>query len=228
MNIRLAISTLVAAGLAAQDPRPAPAPPPTPAPAPAPTGEKPAPPAVLELGDELPADITLHDLDGRLHTFGDLRGKVVVLHIWSSTCPWEIVAEPKINGLADSYRDRGVVVLGLAANVNEIGKKPEPAAFEAKAAEDRPYPGLRRKAAESEVNHPILVDHGARVARLLDGRTTPQMFVFDSKGRLVYTGALDNDGRGSKPESAANYVRAALDATLAGEAVGLPRTKPYG
>lgn len=218
MNVSSALAALIAASLAvAQDPAPKPAP--------KPQDEA---PKVLGLGDELPKDITLQDLDGKLHTFADLRGKVVVLHFWSSTCPWEIVAEPKINALAADYAKKDVVVLGIAANAGEIGKKPEPEEFREKDADKRPYAKLRAKAIESEVNHPILADHGARVGKLLDAKTTPHMFVFDAKGKMVYTGALDDDGRGKQPERAANYVRAAIDATLAGEAVGMATTKPYG
>lgn len=232
MNVRLAVAALLASGLAAAHHQPgpedqqttgerghrAPAADPTPLPSALPT---------LRIGDVVPADLALPDLDGDRRAFGDLRGHPVVLHSWSSTCPWELVAEPKLNAIARDYRDRDVAVLGLAANAREVGREPAPAAFRAAPA-DRPYGNLRQKAAASELNHPILVDHGARLARALGARTTPEVFVFDRDGRLAYRGALDDDGRGLDPTRAGNHVRNALDAVLEGRPVAQPETPPYG
>ena len=205
----------------AQDPVPAPAPTPTPAPA----AEQ---AKTMALGDTLPKDLVLSDLDGKAHKLADLAGKVVVLHFWSSTCPWEVVAEPKINALSKDYDKKGVVVLGIAANAGEIGDQPEKKAFAAKDAADRPYGKLRSKATEVAINHPLLADHGAVLGKLLDAKTTPHMFVFGKDGVLAYTGALDDDGKGKNPERAGNYVRNAVDALLAGEKVEVNKTVPYG
>ena len=217
MSTSSLLCTLLVTGLlTAQDPAPKPKPP------------APATPVKLGLGDALPKTLALHDLDGKPYRLGDYRDKVLVLHFWSSTCPWEVEAEPKINAFATDYAKQDVAVFGIAANLNEIGKKPAADAFRAKKAEDRPYPKLRAKAKASELNHPVLVDHGAVVGKLLDGKTTPHLFVFDKKGLLVYSGALDDDGRAKQPERAANYLRSAVDAVLAGEEVGVATTKPYG
>ena len=61
-------------------------------------------------------------------------------------------------------------------------------------------------------------------------RTTPQMFVVDPAGRIVYAGAID-DKRSTNPgdiKSAKNYVRAALDESMAGRPVTVASTRPYG
>lgn len=212
-----AAATLLCAALLAQDPAPAPRP--------AADGQA---PKVLALGDALPKDLTLRDLAGKAHKLGDLRGKIVVLHFWSATCPWEVVAEPKINALATDYEKKGVVVLGVAANAGEIGEAPDAKAFADQDEAARPYPKLRKKVAEVGVNHAILADHGAVLGKLLDGRTTPHLYVFDKEGVLRYTGALDDDGKGKSPERAANYVRNAVDALLDGKPVEVASTQPYG
>ncbi|MCR9244027.1 MAG: redoxin family protein [bacterium] len=226
MKIRLAVSALLATGLASAQQSDSPRKPSqqnASAAKPQHTARR-----KLQIGDELPPDVTLQDLEGDLHRVGDLRGRPVVIHMWSSTCPWQHTIDPKLVELARDYDSRGVTFLGLAANVNEIGKKPAPAAFEAHSPDDRPYRNLRQRAEDSDLRHPILADHGARLARTLAARTTGQVFVIDATGRLVYRGALDDDGRGTDPSRAANHVRDALDATIRGTEVATPQTPPYG
>ncbi len=119
-------------------------------------------------------------------------------------------------------------MLGIAANAGEIGEMPAKEAFAEKDEHKRPYARLRQKAKESAIDHALLADHGAVLGKLLDGKTTPHLFVFGKDGKLAYTGALDDDSQGKQPERAANYVRNAVDALLAGEKVEVATTKPYG
>lgn len=185
-------------------------------------------PKVLELGAVVPKETKLTDLEGKEFTFGELRGKTVVIHFWSITCPWEKAAEPKLMKIASDYADKDVVVLAINSNQNEIGKQPEAAAFQAKEAKERPYADIRAHADEVEFNHKILVDHGGDVAHYFAAKTTPHCFVLDTTGKLVYTGALDNDGRDTLGDKAKRYVRDAVDAVLAGKKVETDTTKPYG
>lgn len=229
-TLALALALVANATLAAQDPTPVK---PAPAPASPPTKEaKPAtdaePATPLTVGATLPEDTKLSDLDGKEVTFKSYRGKTVVVHFWSTTCPWEKVAEPKLNQLAESWKGKDVVMLAVNANQNELGPKPDAAAFAAKEEADKPYANLRKKAQEVGMNHSVLVDHGGSFARLLDAKTTPHCFVFDGKGVLAYAGALDNDGGGKLGDKANAYVRDAVDAVLAGKPVATPTTKPYG
>lgn len=210
----------IATCLVAQDPTPA-KPPADPAPAPA------AAPAakVIGIGDMLPKGLSCRTIDGKLQSLDEMKGKVVVFHFWSMTCPWEKVAEPKLNALSAEFADKGVVVLGIAANAGEIGEAPEAAAFEAKDEAKRPYADLRKKAQEIKCNHAILVDHGAKIGKLLDAKTTPHCFVFDKEGKLQYQGALDSDGKGTEGTP---YVKDAVTSVLAGEKPALQTSKPYG
>lgn len=209
--------------VAAQDPAP------KPDPKPAPKAETPKveAPKVLAIGDQLPKGMSLRAIDGKIQLLDDLKGKVVVLHFWSTTCPWEDLAEPKLNAIVDAFAGKDVVVLGIAANANEIGEPPAAEAFDEKDADKRPYPKLRAKAAEIKANHAILVDHDAVLGKLLDAKTTPHCFVFDKELKLQYQGALDDDGQGKKP-SPTRYVHDAMASLLAGDKPGVQTTKPYG
>lgn len=216
MTVRIpAALALLTSCLLAQDP-------PTP-----PKPVEPPPPKPIALGEELPKGIELRTIDGQLQRLDELRGKVVVFHFWSTTCPYEKAAEPKLNAIATEFAEKGVVVFGIAANAGEIGPEPPAEAFDEEDPAKRPYGPLRKKAKESGVNHPILVDHDAKLGRALDGRTTPHCFVFDTAGKLQYHGALDDDPRGNK-DLPARHVARAVEAVLAGEAPAVPTTRPYG
>jgi thiol-disulfide isomerase/thioredoxin len=182
-------------------------------------------PAVLQVGDTMPAGVQLTDTAGKPFSFQEARGKVVAIHFWSTTCPWEKAAQPKLMQLAKNLEGKDAVVVAIAANHEEIGGPPQPEAFAAKDETARPYAGLRRKAEEVHFNHRILVDHGGAVARLLAAKTTPHCFVIDKQGVLVYSGGLDDNGRGAPKQQ---YLRDAVEAALAGKAVGTATTRPYG
>jgi hypothetical protein len=72
-------------------------------------------------------------------------------------------------------------------------------------------------------------DSSGAVGHLYDMKTTPDMYVIDKDGVLVYEGAIDNQPDPvHDPSKAQNYVNAAIDALLAGKTVAVAETKPYG
>jgi len=184
--------------------------------------------APLSVGSAIPADLKLKDIDGKEFAFKDQLGKIVVVHFWSITCPWETVAEPKIQKLCADYKDKDVVFVAINANKGEIGSEPDAKAFEAKEEKDKPYQNLRKHVAGSDFNHRVLIDHSGDVARLLGAKTTPHCFVVDAKGALRYSGGLDNDGKSETVDADKQYVRVAIEALRAGKPVSQQTTKPYG
>jgi hypothetical protein len=76
----------------------------------------------------------------------------------------------------------------------------------------------------------VLLDPAGALGHAYDARTTPDMFVIDRGGRLVYAGAID-DTPSTRPRdarTARNYVAAALDAVKSGRSVSPAATKSYG
>ncbi len=58
-------------------------------------------------------DFELRGFDRRTYDLGRLRGKVVVVNFWSSTCPPCEEEAPVLERAWNRYRDRGVVLLGV-------------------------------------------------------------------------------------------------------------------
>jgi DNA-binding beta-propeller fold protein YncE len=75
-----------------------------------------------------------------------------------------------------------------------------------------------------------LLDRDSKVGKLYGATNTPHMYVIDPKGTLVYVGAID-DKRSTNPadvKTAKNYVRAALEESIAGKPVSQASTSAYG
>ncbi len=173
----------------------------------------------LKLGATVPETLSLPDMDGKLRSFKDYRGKVVVIHFWSDLCPAEKHADPVMKAMEEYYAKKDVVLVAINSNQNELGPKPERDADYSKL-----YPNLRKKIKEIGHTHQLLIDHGNVVSDLLGAKSTPHCYVLDKQGKIAYVGALD--GGPSAPEK--TYVRDAADQLLEGKPVAVAETKPYG
>ncbi len=167
-------------------------------------------------------DFTLTDTEGKTFHLADHKGKVVVLEWFNPECPFVKKSHEKgsLKTFANAKTSAGVV--WVAVNSSAVGKQGhEPA---------------RNAAAKKEwaLSHPILLDSKSEVGRAYGATNTPQMFVIDAQGTLVYGGAIDNspDGEGESPtppgNKLVNYVEQALGEVGGGKPVSVATTKAYG
>jgi peroxiredoxin len=165
-------------------------------------------------------DFTLKDLDGHEVSLASFRGKVVVLEWFNPGCPFVRASHTKGSLKTSAKKHAGEGVVWLAINSSAQGKQGSD-------------PAANRDAARTfNLEHPIVRDETGAVGRAYGATNTPNMFVIDKNGVLIYAGAIDNspDGEGEAPTSGSllNYVDAALDDLAAGRPVKTPVTKPYG
>lgn len=222
---------LAAAPLCAQDP-PAPLPPavkkaPPVTEPPKQEPEKPPEvkkPVVLELGKQLPVPVALPDIDGTVHRSAQFAERVVVVNFWSTTCPIMRGWEGRLAAIQREYAGKGVVF--LMVNSNESNREID----DGEPTEEgvKPYAKIRRYLADHELPYTVLVDHQSTIADLFGAKTTPDLFVFDTTGTLVYRGLIDDDSSGRKGEKATQFLRPVLDQLLAGEKVEPSETTPMG
>lgn len=64
--------------------------------------------------DAVGADFKLQDLNGKKVKLSDFRGKPVLIDFWATWCPPCRAAIPGIEKLHKTYRDKGLVVLGIS------------------------------------------------------------------------------------------------------------------
>jgi peroxiredoxin len=164
-----------------------------------------------EVGSPAP-DFTLEDQRGNVVKLSDINDGIVVLEWMNPDCPFvqRHYNSKTMTTLADKYREKNVV--WMAINSTHYMNKED----------DQNWINKFR------VGYPILDDSSGSVGKLYDAKTTPNMYIIDPSGILVYSGAIDDDPRGSKGGKALNYVDQALEEILAGKPVTISQTKPYG
>ena len=74
---------------------------------------------------------------------------------------------------------------------------------------------------------PYAVDETSDLARAFGASATPEAFLFDAKGMLVYHGTVDDNMRDAKAVKAP-WLRQAVDAVAAGRTVATSQTKAMG
>ena len=68
-----------------------------------------------EVGDRFP-DFKLNDLKGRLVSWEQFQGKIIVVNLWMTTCPPCKKEMPMLQRLQDKYAARGIVFIGISAD----------------------------------------------------------------------------------------------------------------
>ena len=170
---------------------------------------------VAEVGKAAPA-FSLTDLNGNTVSLADFKGKVVVLEWTNPNCPFvqRVYREGIMTKVQKKYTDK---VVWLSVNSTS------------KAHQDYLEPGAlseKYKAWKADQDA-MLMDTDGIVGKMFEAKTTPHMYIIDTKGVLVYNGGIDDDPRGNKSEKV-NFVEAALDEVLAGKAVTTSTSRPYG
>ena len=175
------------------------------------------------VGQAAPA-FTAADTRGATHSLAAYRGRWVVLEWVNHSCPYTKKHYKSLDGRPGNtqamQRDYANRVVWLSVVSSAPGKQGYTSAEEADEL-------TREKGAAPTA---VVRDTAGTLGRLYGARTTPQYAIIDPQGVLRYAGAIDNRQSSSASDiaGATNYVRAALDAGLAGRPIAVTQTQPYG
>lgn len=170
----------------------------------------------LSVGDAMPAaTVKLLNVDGRELSLAKVVGEKGTLVIFSCNhCPWVKAWEDRLVAIGNAYSARGVGVIAINSN--------DPKAY--------PEDGLtqmQERARAKNYLFPYVVDTTSEVGRVFGATHTPEAFLFDSSGRLVYHGAIDDNARNSEKVQH-HYLRDALESVIAGKRPEVQETKALG
>jgi thiol-disulfide isomerase/thioredoxin len=73
---------------------------------------------LLQEGDEMPATMPFLSLEGKYSNYSDYRGKVVLVNFWAAWCAPCLKEMPSIYALQGKFKEKGLVVLGVAMDEN--------------------------------------------------------------------------------------------------------------
>jgi peroxiredoxin len=165
-------------------------------------------------------DFSLTDAKGKTHALSEYKGKYVVLEWFNPECPFvkKHYGVGNMQKLQEAYTGKGVVWLTIDSS--------------APGTEGNLSPEQAQKTMSSWKTHQtaLLLDPEGKAGRAYGAKNTPHMFVINPEGKVIYEGAIDSKATPNPSDipNSTNYVKVALDESMAGKPVSNANTKPYG
>ena len=173
----------------------------------------------VRVGEAAP-EFTGTDSHGQTHKLSEYRGKFVVLEWTNNGCPFtkKHYDSGNMQALQKEWTAKGVVWLTILSSH-------QGAQGYMTAAAENAYMERMHAAPTAAI-----LDPTGAIGHEYDAKTTPDMYVIDPQGKLVYAGAIDNKATTDLADvkDATNYVSAALQEAMGGQAVAVAYTRPYG
>jgi len=160
------------------------------------------------------------DANGKAQNLTTYKGKWVVLEWFNKDCPFvkKHYGVGNMQKIQKDYTDKGVVWLSVLSSAK--GKEGYTDAATA----------LKVSAENKSAATAVILDEKGTIGKAYGAKTTPHMFIINPEGKVVYAGGIDdNDSANPKViATSKNYVRLALDESLAGKPVTVSTARPYG
>ena len=172
--------------------------------------------AELEIGSTMPKmEQKLQDISGRTMTLADAKGDQGTLVVFScNTCPWVINWEDRYLTLADKYVSKGIGMIAVNSNSSR---------FNGSESLDE----MASHADKIGYQFPYAQDPGSELAYAFGATKTPHIYLFDKEDKLVYRGAIDDNGRdASKVDEP--FLANAIDELLSGDSISKTTSKAMG
>lgn len=158
----------------------------------------------LEIGSTVPS-FDGKTVQGSTLSLAEARKdhQAIVIIFRSTLCPYSNTYNDLLKNMSAEYAKKSVLFVAVHSDRWET--------------ED----DIRAHASKYGHTFPMIRDPGGHIARLLDARRTPEVFLVDSEGKLRYHGRIA--AKIGTPD-----LRNALDALLAGRPIQPAVTKAFG
>jgi AhpC/TSA family len=165
-------------------------------------------------------DFSLTDAKGKTHSLSQYKGKYVVLEWFNPECPFvkKHYGSGNMQKLQSEYTGKGVIWLSIDSSAPGTEGNLTPEQAEKKMSEWK----TRQTA--------LLLDTEGKTGRAYGAKNTPDMIIINPEGKIIYEGAIDSKATPNPADIpiSTNYVKVALDESMAGKPVTTSSTKPYG
>lgn len=163
----------------------------------------------LNIGDPAPS-FSLKNHDGKEFELKKLlkENKYTVVMFIATECPVSNAYNERMTKLDETYSKKGVVFVGINANKEEDVKR------------------IAAHSKDQGFKFPVLKDEKNKIADLYGALVTPEVFVLNPEGKLVYHGRIDDNKKLEKVTS--NDLSDALDKLLAGKEITSATPKAFG
>ena len=178
--------------------------------------------ALTPLGDPLPlgssipsSEVKMKDISGKEISLKDAKTEKGLLVMFScNTCPYVIKNQGRTNEAAKHALDNGIGVAILNSN-------------EGKRDSDDSYDDMKAYGKEQGYNWYYLVDNNSALADAFGANRTPECFLFNAEGKLVYHGAIDDNPSDASAVSRKHLVTA-IDEMKSGKDISVKESKSVG
>ena len=137
------------------------------------------------------------------------KARAVVVVFDATRCPYAKGYKGRLAAMGKEYGPKGIAFVTINSNKTE------------------PQEEVAADAKKAGFGFPVLKDEGNKVADLYGAQKTPEVYVLDPKGTLLYRGRIDENHE--EPEKVTSPdLKNTLEAILAGKPVPKAETKAFG
>ena len=172
--------------------------------------------ANLPIGAALPkADIKLKDITGQEITLKSAMKENGLLVMFScNTCPVVVKNQSRAKEICQYSLTKNVGVVVLNSN-------------EANRSDEESLDAMKTYAKSQAYNWYYAVDKNNELADAFGANRTPECFLFDKSGKLVYHGAIDDNPTDASSVNR-HHLKEAINELLNGKDVSVKETKSVG
>ena len=170
----------------------------------------------LPIGSSLPnPDKKMKSISGKEVSFKDVMDKEGLLVMFScNTCPVVRAYQSRTIEVCKYAGDKQIGVILVNSN-------------EASRDDGDSYNDMKDYASEQGYKWPYVLDDKSDMANAFGASRTPECFLFNAEGKLVYHGAIDNNQNGPRGVTR-KHLMIAMDEMLAGKDVSVKTTRSVG
>ncbi len=170
----------------------------------------------LQIGESWPKlSQKLKNVDEQELTLESLKGKKGTLVIFScNACPFVKAWEDRIVTLGNQYQEKGIAVVAVNSNDPQ------------QVSEDG-FDQMKTRYKEKGFKFPYVVDATSDIARTFGATRTPEAFLFDAQGKLIYHGTIDDNAHEPKKVEK-RFLEQALSALVENKKIEQAETKAIG
>jgi peroxiredoxin len=162
---------------------------------------------MVALGTAAPEFQLPDTVSGNTISLQNVKGPVatVVMFICNH-CPFVVHVNDELVRLANDYKNKGIGFVAISANdvVTHPGDAPDK---------------MKETALRLQYPFPYCYDETQETAKAYDAACTPDFFIYDKNGQLVYRGQLDDSRPGNEIPVTGKDIRNALDCLISNKPV---------
>lgn len=170
----------------------------------------------IDIGTSIPmGDNKMKSVVKKEVSLNDVKTEKGLLVMFScNTCPYVIKSQARTKEMIAHAKESGIGVVIVNSN-------------EAKRSGDDSYKAMSKYAKSEGYDVPYVIDTDSRLADAFGATRTPEVFLFNSTGKLLYKGAME-DNPVNPSESEHVFLKDAINKMMVGETPDPSSTKSIG